>query len=419
MNSNEEWSINFYVASNENKVIPIEDKHLLQLKDVYGVNIRTLGLDEIKSLTSDRPDKIDAKVVLPKDALMSYSESNLDSRKSYIIRLNLVELIRMTSSDKALRENCALEDASSVASTDIEMGVLYDNIRGYLTRSGYNKNIESTLRFSPSKFFFYNNGITIVADQIQVTEINAKLKYKMEIFGLQVLNGGQTLRTIHHFNKKDPTHLIRFLCDAEVLVRVLNVTDEEEKNRIGEYTNSQNSINPADLKSTRPEQLALESFLGDHNILYVRKRGNTGDSTKSYSSTVSMSRLGQILLAYKGRPDQTTNKKSAIFDKQYESLFGSPDLLSQTTVDLILTFDAISNAYRSSVYNSSDQKKLYILYLAGATGRRDYTQLITEFEPKIDDFIREKALRISPARALIRSEFKTWIDDKFSIEERK
>ena len=416
LNSNDEWKISLYVVSNENKTLPITDKNLQRLKDVYGVEIIALGLDEIRSLISDRPESINAKVILPTDALMSYSESVLDSRKSYIIRLNLVDLIRMTSSDCDLRDNCNIEDASRISSSELAIGCLYDNIRGYLARSGYNKNIERTLKQSPSKFFFYNNGITIVADSIVATEINAKTKFKVEISGLQVLNGGQTLRTIHNFNRADPNNLEQYLANAEVLVRVLNVTDENEKNRIGEYTNSQNTISQADLRSTRPEQIALERYLGDHGILYVRKRGNTGDSSKTYTSNVSMPRLGQILLAQDGRPELISNKKSAIFDKQYDSLFGRPDLLSQGTVDSILAFDEITNAYRSSSYDSSEQKKLYILYIAYATNRKDYSSLIDEFEPLIDQFLQENHIGVSRSRVLIRSDFRKWVDQKFSIE---
>lgn len=417
LDSNDEWRISLYVVSNENKTLSIEDDNLIRLKDIYGVEIITIGLNELRSFISDRPESINAKVILEKDALMSYSESNLDSRKSYIIRLNLVDLIRMTSSDSSLREDCNIEDSGRISSTDLAIGCLYDNIRGYLTRSGFNKNIETSLKQTPSKFFFYNNGITIVAESILVTDINVSRKYKMEITGLQVLNGGQTLRTIHNFNKADPDNLTQYLANANVLVRVLNVTDENEKNRIGEYTNSQNSISQADLRSTRPEQIALESYLGDNNILYVRKRGNTGDASKAYSSSVSMARLGQILLACDGRPELTSNKKSAIFDKQYDSLFGRKDLLSQDTVNLILSFDEISNAYRTVDFDSSEQKKLYVLYLSCATGRQDYSNLISEFEPLINEFIQLHSLRISPARVLIRTDFKKWIDQKFSIEE--
>lgn len=415
LNSNDEWSIDFFIVSNENHALEIDNRNLVQLSDIFGVSIHPIDLNNLVSLVFERPESINTTVILSPEALMSYSENPLDSRKSYIIRLSLVELIRMTSSDKSLRENPSIEDNSLIASSKIEMGVMYDNIRGYLTRSGFNKNIERTLKDSPSKFFFYNNGITIVADSIQVTQINANSRYKLEITGLQVLNGGQTLRTIHIFNQEDPSNLTQYLSHANVLVRVLNVTDVSEKNLIGEYTNSQNSISLVDLRSTRPEQLNLENYLADHGILYIRKRGNTGDCSKNYSISVTMSRMGQILLAAKGRPDLISNKKSEIFDSQYDALFGGQDLLSQTTIDLINMFVEISDSYRESGFKPSDQKKLYVLYLANISGRRDYVSIINEFEPMIDTFISERKLKLSPARVLIRAEFKNWLDEQIGV----
>ena len=416
LNSNEEWQITFYVVSNENHPIPADDRNLQQMKAIYGINIETIGLDDICNLISDRPTDINAKIILPKDALMSYSENSLDSRKSYIMRLNLVELIRITSSDANLRYNASIEDTAPIAECDIDMSVLYDNIRGYLSRSGFNKNIASTLKLNPSKFFFYNNGITIVADNIQVTEINAQTKYKIELSGFQVLNGGQTLRTIHEFNKKDENNLIQYLSKAEVLVRILNVTDIAEKNRIGEFTNSQNSINLSDLRSTRPEQLALEQFLDDHNIHYVRKRGNVGrEDNKHYKSTISMSRMGQILLAKKGKPEQTSNKKSAIFDSYYSDLFEDTNLLSQETLETIELFNRISCIYRQSQYETTEQKKFYILYIIVRFQiKAEIIAIIEIFEKFINQFIKEKQLQLSPSRVLIRNDFKIWLDEQLT-----
>lgn len=416
LNSNEEWQITFYVVSNENHPIPADDRNLQQMKAIYGINIETIGLDDICNLISDRPTDINAKVILPKDALMSYSENSLDSRKSYIMRLNLVDLIRITSSDANLRYNASIEDTAPIAECDIDMSVLYDNIRGYLSRSGFNKNIASTLKLNPSKFFFYNNGITIVADNIQVTEINAQTKYKIELSGFQVLNGGQTLRTIHEFNKKDENNLIQYLSKAEVLVRILNVTDIAEKNRIGEFTNSQNSINLSDLRSTRPEQLALEQFLDDHNIHYVRKRGNVGrEDNKHYKSTISMSRMGQILLAKKGKPEQTSNKKSAIFDSYYSDLFEDANLLSQETLETIELFNRISCIYRQSQYETTEQKKFYILYIIVRFQiKAEIIAIIEIFEEYINQFIKEKQLQLSPSRVLIRNDFKIWLDEQLT-----
>ena len=416
LNSNEEWQITFYVVSNENHPIPADDRNLQQMKAIYGINIETIGLDDICNLISNRPTDINAKVILPKDALMSYSENSLDSRKSYIMRLNLVELIRITSSDANLRYNASIEDTAPITECDIDMSVLYDNIRGYLSRSGFNKNIASTLKLNPSKFFFYNNGITIVADNIQVTEINAQTKYKIELSGFQVLNGGQTLRTIHEFNKKDENNLIQYLSKAEVLVRILNVTDIAEKNRIGEFTNSQNSINLSDLRSTRPEQLALEQFLDDHNIHYVRKRGNVGrEDNKHYKSTISMSRMGQILLAKKGKPEQTSNKKSAIFDSYYSDLFEDANLLSQETLETIELFNRISCIYRQSQYETTEQKKFYILYIIVRFQiKAEIIAIIEIFEEYINQFIKEKQLQLSPSRVLIRNDFKIWLDEQLT-----
>lgn len=154
------------------------------------------------------------------------------------------------------------------------------------------------------------------------------------------------------------------MSSAEVLVRFLNITDEEIKNYIGEYTNSQNAINLRDLKSLRKEQVQLESFLAEHKILYIRKRGETGSDTKDYSVSVSMERMGQILMAtLLGRPDQVSNKKKEIFNSYYDQLFTNNELLcTEKTVDLIISFNVIGEVYRKYRMSSSTsvtyQKKM-------------------------------------------------------------
>ena len=218
------------------------------------------------------------------------------------------------------------------------------------------------------------------------------------------------------FNKKDENNLIQYLSKAEVLVRILNVTDIAEKNRIGEFTNSQNSINLSDLRSTRPEQLALEQFLDDHNIHYVRKRGNVGrEDNKHYKSTISMSRMGQILLAKKGKPEQTSNKKSAIFDSYYSDLFEDANLLSQETLETIELFNRISCIYRQSQYETTEQKKFYILYIIVRFQiKAEIIAIIEVFEEYINQFIKEKQLQLSPSRVLIRNDFKIWLDEQLT-----
>lgn len=214
------------------------------------------------------------------------------------------------------------------------------------------------------------------------------------------------------------------MSSAEVLVRFLNITDEEVKNYIGEYTNSQNAINLRDLKSLRKEQVQLESFLAEHKILYIRKRGETGSDTKDYSVSVSMERMGQILMAtLLGRPDQVSNKKKEIFNSYYDQLFTNNELLcTEKTVDLIISFNVIGEVYRKYRMSSSTsvtyQKKMYILYLSEKLDDNDFTELVNCFEKFLKDYAEQHNVSEgtkSNSRYLINANFKMALDKHFKI----
>lgn len=134
--------------------------------------------------TSLHPRNIDASLVLNRDAVMSFTETSLASARSYIVRLPLTELIRITCDDASLRNEYNLEDENVLYKTNVDIRVLFDNVRGFILQSKYNKNIETTLDSEPTKFFFYNNGITIVAERISSSEINSgkRLSWKYPTF---------------------------------------------------------------------------------------------------------------------------------------------------------------------------------------------------------------------------------------------
>lgn len=320
--SNDIWKINLYIISNESNTINGIDDTIHQLEKLYGVNVIPLGLNEITDKIALKHKVINASLILDNDAVMSFTETTLDTNKSFIVRLPLNELIRITCDNDILRNRYNNEEDQAILNANLDIQVLYDNVRGFILNSKFNRNIEKTLDNEPTKFFFYNNGLTIVAEEIHSYGNFGNKKTKLEIKDFQVLNGGQTLRTIYNYLEKSKSNVIDKLSSAEVLVRFLNITDEEIKNYIGEYTNSQNAINLRDLKSLRKEQVQLESFLAEHKILYIRKRGETGSDTKDYSVSVSMERMGQILMAtLLGRPDQVSNKKKEIFNSYYDQAF--------------------------------------------------------------------------------------------------
>tara|TARA_Y100000815_G_scaffold92715_1_gene81784 strand:+ start:18393 stop:19151 length:759 start_codon:yes stop_codon:yes gene_type:complete len=243
----------------------------------------------------------------------------------------------------------------------------------------------------------------------------ASRKVQITIKDLQVLNGGQTLRTIHNFNREDKDNILS-LSNSEILVRVFKTTiDQKLTNKIAEYTNSQNSISNIDLKSLTSEQIQLEQYLDEHNIVYSRKSGDTGLSLdKHYELKISMERFGQILFAIKGNPEKASNQKKQIFDKYYDDIFGIHSLKISESPSQIRQYFEIKKQYDLMSYKSSDQKVFYILYLLNHTSGT-LISTIRKFERVVNSFEVDKDNPVSEARKLIQVRFKEHLDKRFKI----
>jgi hypothetical protein len=411
INSNDVWKIKLYVISNEDFDFE-NDQNIKNLEDLYSLEIINLGLRELSEFISIRPKPINAKIILDKDAVMSFSEDSLSSEKSYLIRIPLYEVVRITSNDEDLRFKHNLEDISVLSTVKIDLSVLFDNVRGFINKSKYNLNILKTLQETPTKFFMYNNGLTIIVKDIKANPANANKKLVFDLKDIQVVNGGQTLRTIHKFNNEDKNNIINNLSKAEILVRIFNIANDNDlANKIAEYTNSQNTISVIDLKSLRSEQIQIEQYLEEYNILYVRKTGDIGNSKKC-KKRISMEKFGQILFALDGKPEKASNQKKSIFDKYYEDLF-IKNFELEKSVEYINKYFMIREEYLKIDPKVSDQKIFYILYLDKNLENENLQNIITDFEKYIKEFSTEKEL--SEARKLIRNDFKDFIDNKFNF----
>lgn len=415
LNSNEEWKISLFVVSNEVIEITSKDHHLEQMEKVYGLEVILVGLEQISQFVSLRPNPVNAELIVENDAIMSFSESSISSSRSYIIRLPLSEIIRITCADSDLRKNYGIEDLEPLTKVNIDYSVLFDNVRGLVVKSKYNKNISFSLKNDPTKFFMYNNGLTLTANDIKAEPVNANKKIRLTIDSLQVLNGGQSLRTMHQFNSEDPKHLEDYLSKSEVLVRIFKTSkDSDLNNKIAEYTNSQNSISNVDLKSLRSEQLQIEQFLDDHNIIYSRKTGDTGlDFTKKYLHKISMERFGQILMSFRGMPERATNQKKFIFEKYYDELFLSDTFNLESCPEMILKYFLVKKEYEKlkGKISSSEQKVFYVLYM-GTVINKSILEIITQLEQIIKWYNPSSGKTLSEARKLIQLNFKTYLDEQ-------
>lgn len=413
--SNFPWKTELYLVSNGNVPLALDNNTLNDFKESYDLEVKPIVLGDIVSFISDRPYNLSASFIVDTKSILTYEENPISTQKSYLVKIPLSTLIRITCCNSELRNNESLSDFSILKDAELELGVLYDNVRGYLGNTKFNKNILNTLKEEPSRFFMYNNGITITAQNIIMKPINGKQKYSCKIVGFQVVNGGQTLRTVYEYSKQDFNE--EDLASAEVLVRLFKTEfDEELTNNIAEYTNSQNTISSADLKSISNLQVKIDKYLEAENIDYVRKSGEIKYKDKLFIYRISMERLAQIIYSYYGYPDRATNQKSQLFEKYYEDIFNANNIEYDLYINLINLYRTVEDFYEKSKYKSYIQKYLYVIYLKSLYSNKGINECIDIIETTLKKYKKDEDL--SDARKLIQRGFKeelyTFADKKFN-----
>ncbi len=142
------------------------------------------------------------------------------------------------------------------------MALLESNVRSFLKFNGkINKGIRETILHEKSRFFTYNNGVSITAKDVNVkTTPNGML-----ITGftdLQIINGGQTTAALAFTQRKNNQEENENLSGIFVQMKltVLNGDDPELICNIAKYANSQNKVNNADLNSSHAFYVRMENI---------------------------------------------------------------------------------------------------------------------------------------------------------------
>lgn len=407
-NSDDIWKTELYLVSNDRVPLASDNNTLNDFKDSYDIKVKTITLDDIVSFISERPDDISAEFIIDSNSVLTYEENALSTQKSYLVKLPLSTLIRITCSNPDIRNDSSMKDLSELRDVNLELGVLYDNVRGYLGNTKFNKSILNTLKEEPSRFFMYNNGITITAQNIIMKSINGKQKYSCKIDGFQIVNGGQSLRTIYEYKREDFNE--ENLAVSEVLVRLFKTEfDEELTNNIAEYTNSQNAISSIDLKSISNLQIQIEKYLETEDINYIRKAGDVKSKDRNFKFRITMERLAQLIYSYNGYPDRATNQKSQLFERYYDDIFDKDRLNFDLYVNLVKYYKEVEDFYENSNYKSYNQKYLYVIFLKGLYKEEPIKKFVDVIESTLKEYKKDENL--SDARKLIQKGFKELLFD--------
>lgn len=221
--------------------------------------------------------------------------------------------------------------------------LLERNIRRYLGMMGnrVNEGIKQTLLDPEQRpnFYFYNNGLTLTCSKFDYNALQ-KEDHPVKVEGLQIINGGQTCKTIEAtLNALSTTE--KNLDQAFVLVRLYQLPDDgaDLVKTITYATNSQNPVDLRDLRSNDERQRTLQTSMEDLGFTYRRQRSE--DSVKQ-TDISSATAAEAVLSVWRRRPQQAKFMTREHFGKLYETIF-TPDLNGAQVIIATLLFRMAEN----------------------------------------------------------------------------
>ncbi|PXZ04375.1 AIPR family protein [Gilliamella apicola] len=155
------------------------------------------------------------------------------------------------------------------------------NIRQMLGSTDVNDEIKNTIENHPDKFWYYNNGITLIADKVKKSMAggNAKDIGSFQLSNVSVVNGAQTVSSIGGTSESKKEKLIK----VRVPIKIISLENTEPN--FGSYVtknnNRQNRIENRDFVSLDDQQIRLRTELAIDGIEYCIVRSELFKPTES------------------------------------------------------------------------------------------------------------------------------------------
>lgn len=263
------------------------------------------------------------------DAKVPYDEFKSDAFSNYIL------YDRDAEGEQALLCNLRGYDLAKLCnkyvSTSIGRNILFgQNLRDSLSaKSKTYDDMKATIDHEPSRFWHYNNGITIIAEELDAQKDDDENVDLIKLKNFSIINGAQTTSALGMYlrnaNMTNNCEDIEKLKDVYVLARIMEVTNPDLRDSISIYNNSQNPITSRDMVSNRLEQRKLnENYIHGEkpNIFVEIKRGSKVPSHPRFEKhqRTTNEELAQLAFAaFMSKPFFAKDKKSSLFNKDYSN----------------------------------------------------------------------------------------------------
>lgn len=250
--------------------------------------------------------------------------------------------------------------------------LLERNIRRYLGlhSNRVNSAIHETLVNEQKRdnFYFFNNGITMICRKFRHNALQGE-NYQLKLEGMQIINGGQTCKTIQQTLYPSRQRLFEESFEnVYVLLRIYELSEDDQDfvRDITYATNSQNPVDLRDLRSNDEIQRQLEIGIKDMGYTYKRKR----EEGRGGSSVVTSSIVAEAVLAiWRKKPQQAKFRRKEHFGKLYGDIFNELNAAQALLATLIFR-DVENERKRPSKENPPDFLPYASHYISMLVGRK-------------------------------------------------
>jgi hypothetical protein len=144
------------------------------------------------------------------------------------------------------------------------------NIRKMLGNTEVNKEIENTIQNQPDKFWYFNNGITLIANDVTKNLIGGSSRDSgyFNATNISIVNGAQTVSTIGRLpDSEENTHKLE---RVKIPIRIISLGNASETfgSEVTKNNNRQNRIENRDFVSLDENQIRLKTELAIEGIEY-------------------------------------------------------------------------------------------------------------------------------------------------------
>ncbi len=240
--------------------------------------------DFISELNGDDPDAIASKSVIGLAEVYSGLANDL-SQNNVEVDATILEWSYVPSPYPAY---FGLIDGLSLKSWWKKHGksLVSSNIRHSLGSTEVNNEIKNSASSSPQKFWYFNNGITLIANEAVKAPAGASSRSAgvFSFKGASIVNGAQTVSSLAKVEEDEQLGKVR------VPIRVILLKDAPEGfgSEVTRTNNLQNRVEPRDFVAQDPEQKRIRQEMAIEGIDYQFVRSDDASPTATACELVEV-----------------------------------------------------------------------------------------------------------------------------------